>query len=132
VNRAESKGGHSLAYQFVDRRTGGRLLVAPDVAQITPSLSEAVSTSEAVLFDGTFWSSDELSKVRPNAKLAADMGHVTIRDCSLELLKKSTSSNKVYIHINNTNPILAPHSPERMAVEAAGIAVGWDGLEFEL
>jgi pyrroloquinoline quinone biosynthesis protein B len=36
------------------------------------------------------------------------------------------------IHINNTNPILMGGSPERRAVEAAGLIVGWDGLEFEL
>jgi pyrroloquinoline quinone biosynthesis protein B len=130
--RNAEPGAHSLAYQFLDPRTGGRLLVAPDVAEVSPALHEALSNSDAVLFDGTFWSSDELVKVRPGARPAADMGHVTIRDCSLELLKKSTSSNKVYIHINNTNPILSPHSAERAAVEAAGIVVGWDGMEFEL
>jgi pyrroloquinoline quinone biosynthesis protein B len=125
-------GGHSLAYEFLDPRTGGRLLVAPDVAEINAGLREALATSDAVLFDGTFWSSDELARVRPGARQAGDMGHVTIRDCSLELLKKSASSTKVYIHINNTNPILATDSAERAAVETAGIVVGWDGLEFEL
>ena len=128
----EATGGHSLAYQFLDPQTGGRLLVAPDVSEINQGLREALATSNAVLFDGTFWSSDELAKVRPDGRQAAEMGHVTIRDCSLELLKRSTSSNKVYIHINNTNPILASDSAERAAVEAAGIVVGWDGLEFEL
>jgi len=86
--RNAEPGAHSLAYQFLDPRTGGRLLVAPDVAEVSPALHEALSNSDAVLFDGTFWSSDELVKVRPGARPAADMGHVTIRDCSLELLKK--------------------------------------------
>jgi pyrroloquinoline quinone biosynthesis protein B len=40
--------------------------------------------------------------------------------------------HKAYFHINNTNPILAPGSAERMAVEEAGIIVGYDGLEFGL
>jgi len=125
-------GAHSLAYQFLDPRTGGRLLVAPDVAEVTQGLRDALTDSSAVLFDGTFWSSDELINIKPKAGRASDMGHVTIRDCSLDLLKKTASSVKVYIHINNTNPILAPNSAERSAVEAAGIQVGADGLEFDL
>jgi pyrroloquinoline quinone biosynthesis protein B len=125
-------GVHSLAYQFQDPVTGGRLLVAPDVAEVTQELQQALESSQGVLLDGTFWSADELAGVRPNAPKAFEMGHVTIKDVSLALLAKLPARQKIYIHINNTNPILAPGSPERTAVETAGIAVGWDGLEFEL
>ena len=132
-NQPPERGvGHSVAYQMMDARTGGRLLVAPDVAEITPQLSQALSASDLVLFDGTFWSPEELSAVRPGARQAGDMGHVTIRDGSLKLLAALPARAKVYIHINNTNPILASDSPERKAVEGAGITVGRDGLEFEL
>jgi pyrroloquinoline quinone biosynthesis protein B len=129
---ATHAGIQSVAYQFLDPQTGGRLLVAPDVAAVNQGLLEALATSDAVLFDGTFWSADELGGVKPNAPKAAEMGHVTIRDCSLELLGKLAARTKIYIHINNTNPVLAPHSPERATVEAAGITVGEDGFEFEL
>ncbi len=125
-------GAHSLAYEFQDPISGGRLLFAPDVATVTPDLRKALERSHAVLFDGTFWSADELARVRPNAPPAQEMGHVTIQDCGLELLRNLPARRKIYLHINNTNPILLPHSPERTAVEAAGIEVGWDGLEFEI
>jgi pyrroloquinoline quinone biosynthesis protein B len=128
----DSHGRHSVAYQVVDRRTGGRLLVAPDVAELTGELRAALLESDAVLFDGTFWSGDELARVKDKASTAAEMGHVTIKDVSLALLGGLSAARKVYIHINNTNPVLAPGSLERAAVEAAGIAVGFDGLEFEL
>lgn len=126
------EGAHSVAYQFLDKRTGGRLLVAPDVAEANDGLREALATSDAVLFDGTFWSDDELSLVKSTAHGAAAMGHVTIKDCSLDLLGKLAAPRKIYFHINNTNPILSPDSPEKIAVEAAGIVIGYDGLEFEL
>jgi pyrroloquinoline quinone biosynthesis protein B len=126
------RGAHSVAYQFLDQRTGGRLLVAPDVAGVNDGLREALATSDAVLFDGTFWSDDELSLVKSTARGAAAMGHVTIKDCSLDLLGKLAAQTKIYLHINNTNPILFPDSPEKAAVEAAGIEIGYDGLEFEL
>ena len=37
---------------------------------------------------------------------------------------------KVYIHINNTNPVLQPEAPERKALEAAGWALARDGMEI--
>ncbi len=125
-------GGQSVAYEFQDAATGKRLLVAPDVAEINSALEAALQESDAILFDGTFWSPDELTQVRPGAKRAAEMGHMTIRDGSLELLAQLPARQKVYIHINNTNPVWARDSAERAAVQRAGLRVGHDGLEFEL
>ena len=125
-------GEHSIAYQFLDPQSGKRLLVAPDVGALNEGLSEALTTSEWILFDGTFWSTNELLGVKPSAPMANEMGHVTIKDCSLDLLQKMPAGQKIYIHINNTNPILSPGSPERAEVEAAGIIVAVDGFEFEI
>ena len=122
----------NVAYQFLNPQTNRRLLVAPDVAEVTEQLSKAMTESDAVLFDGTFWSGDELAQVKFGARTARDMGHVTIRDGSLKLFAGLAARHKVYIHINNTNPVLSADSPEREAVEAASIVVGYDGLEFEL
>jgi hypothetical protein len=38
----------------------------------------------------------------------------------------------VLVHINNTNPLLCRSSVERAQVEAAGIVIGEDAMEFEL
>jgi pyrroloquinoline quinone biosynthesis protein B len=129
----KSKDGvHSVAYEIGDRRTKGRLLVAPDVAELTAELREAMAAADAVFFDGTFWSADELAHVKAKAASASEMGHVTIKDGSLGALRGLTKTRRVYIHINNTNPILMPGSPERAEVAAAGIEIGYDGLSFEL
>jgi pyrroloquinoline quinone biosynthesis protein B len=124
--------GHSLAYQIEDRKSGARLLIAPDVSAITPELAEGLAASDLVLFDGTFWSSGELRRVREGARTAEEMGHLPINGGSLEPLRKLPARYKAYFHINNTNPILAPGSAERAEVEAAGMIVGYDGLEFAL
>ena len=116
----------------MDQKTGGRLLVAPDVACCNDALAAAMGEADAVLFDGTFWSGDELAHVKDKALTAAEMGHLTIKDNSLDLLRKLPARHKIYIHVNNTNPVLPPDSPERAAVAAAGIVVGYDGLEFEI
>ena len=132
VKKISPHGTHSVAYQFLDNRTGGLLLVAPDVCAVNKGLRDALKNSDAILFDGTFWSGDELKGLKSTARTAGEMGHVTIRDASLELLRKLPARRKIYTHINNTNPVLAADSPERAAVEDAGIVVGWDGLEFEI
>lgn len=127
-----SKGVHSVAYEIRDEQTGGRLVVAPDVAGVNRSLQEALTKSDAVLFDGTFWSEEELSVAKPGASAAREMGHLTINGGSLPILERLKARHRIYIHINNTNPVLALGSPERAQVEAAGVVVGYDGLEFEL
>lgn len=130
----EESRGHSVALQFTDDATGRRLLVAPDVAEITPELRAAVMESDAVLMDGTFWSETELRKLRPGARNATEMGHVPIsgEGGTLALMRAAPARLKAYVHINNTNPILMPGSRERVEVEDAGVTVPEDGWEFEL
>ena len=129
-------GGQSVALEFVDPARGKRLLVAPDVAAVTPDLQSALADADAVLFDGTFWSEDELRRVDPAARPASDMGHWPISreggSGSLEALRGLRAQPRVYVHVNNTNPILLPGSPERAEVEAAGVIVGEDGMGFAL
>ncbi|MEA3213833.1 MAG: pyrroloquinoline quinone biosynthesis protein [Chthoniobacter sp.] len=122
----------SAAYEIIDRRTGGRAVIAPDVAAITPALLEPMAAADVILMDGTFWSDGELRTLGISERLAADMGHLPIGNGSLEVLRRLPGRHKVYLHINNTNPILQPGSPERAAVEAAGVTVGFDGWEAEL
>jgi len=124
--------GHSVAYHITDAHSGGRLLIAPDVGAMTPELLEAMREADCILFDGTFWTGDELRRIREGARTAEAMGHLPIRDGSLETLRAMPARHKVYFHINNTNPILDPHSAERVAVESAGMRIGRDGMEFDL
>jgi pyrroloquinoline quinone biosynthesis protein B len=124
--------GHSIAYEIKDERTGATLLAAPDVSALTWKLQESIAHADAILFDGTFWLGSELEKVRPGARTAGEMGHLPISEGSLEALRKAPARRKIYLHINNTNPILAAASEERAQVEKAGIEVGCDGMEFEL
>lgn len=126
------EGIQSVAYEITDETTKGRLLVAPDVAAVTPELQQAMESADAVLFDGTFWSNHEFEEITGRKRTADDMGHLTIRDGSLDFLRKTKARHKIYFHINNTNPILRTGSPEQLEVERAGVIVGRDGLEFEV
>jgi pyrroloquinoline quinone biosynthesis protein B len=123
---------HSVAFQFLYKASGRLALIAPAVSELTRELSEASANSDVILFDGTFWNDDELAALRPDARSAREMNHLPIRGGSLDFLRQSPAARKIYTHINNTNPILMPGSPERSELEQAGIEVARDGLEIAL
>ena len=122
----------SVAFQFRDAVSGGTVLLAPSVGELTNELCRAMQDSSVVIFDGTFWTDGELAAVRPGARSARQMNHLPISDGSLEVLRQSRASRKIYTHINNTNPILMPGTRERAQVEQAGIEIAHDGLEIVL
>jgi pyrroloquinoline quinone biosynthesis protein B len=62
------------------------------------------------------------------------MGHMSLAggDGSMAALQPLNISRKIYLHINNTNPILLDNSPERAEVEKAGFDVAYDGMRIDL
>lgn len=84
----------------------------------------------ALFFDGTFYEEHELSHAlsREGEKPAAAMAHVPVQ-VSLPRLEKVSARRKLFTHVNNTNPLLDPHSRETERVTDAGWEVAWDGME---
>ena len=115
--------------------TNGRVLAyLSAVGRITTSVFEGLADADCVMFDGTFWSSDELSAPGFLEKSAEDLAHWPVggQRGSLAMLWKLTAPRRVFIHINNTNPMLREDSTERKIIEAAGWSVAWDGMEIRL
>jgi len=113
---------------------GRRLLFLPGVPRIDDALLARIEQCDLLLLDGTFWSDDEFTRVQPGARTARAMGHLPVSGPggSLERLAAVRGPRKVYIHINNTNPILDEDSPEHRAVREAGWEVACDGMTMEL
>jgi pyrroloquinoline quinone biosynthesis protein B len=124
-------GNHVSGYQFVDKRTRGRLLYLPDMPAINDKVKNLLSDCDILLFDGTFWSENEMQQSNTGNVAASQMGHIPISgpNGSLILLEKLDMKEKIYVHINNTNPILLDNSQENSAVVAAGCIVGEDGMD---
>lgn len=124
----------SVGYRIEDMNSGKSVLVLPDVEHWTELIESECAASTLVLFDGTFWSENELSDVRPGARAASQMGHLPISGPggSLLHLAKCPAEHKVYVHLNNTNPILLEDSAERSEVQGCGIGVGDDGMTWDL
>jgi pyrroloquinoline quinone biosynthesis protein B len=68
------------------------------------------------------------------SKTARDMGHLAVGGPggSLEVLAGLPAERRIYVHINNTNPMLLEDSPEYAEVVACGAEVATDGLEVEV
>jgi len=123
-----------VALRLTDERTGGTLGYVPTAGAIDDAVRRVAGGADLLLFDGTFWSDDELTAAGVDAPTAREMGHLPVGGAggSLELLPRLDAKRVVLVHINNTNPILCRSSAERARVEAAGIVVGEDAMEFEL
>lgn len=126
--------GESAVNVGVELCAGGRrLLFIPGAAGVTPSMRDRMRRADAILFDGTLFTDDEMIALRAGEKTGMRMGHMPIEgpDGSLAALA-NLSARRIYIHINNTNPILIDGSPARRRVEAAGFEVAFDGMEIVL
>jgi pyrroloquinoline quinone biosynthesis protein B len=112
---------------------GRRLLYAPGCAAFSNSLLERLEVADLVLFDGTLFTEDEMIVEGLGTKTAQRMGHLPISGVAgtLKVLAR-LPGRRVYVHINNTNPILIEGSAERLSVEAAGIEIAFDGMELAL
>lgn len=133
-SQANAQAGDRVGYRFVDQRTGGCLLYCPGLASLEEPVKSLLAECDALLLDGTFWSEHEMQETGTGTKSAAEMGHLPIggADGSLVQIAALPIQQKIYVHCNNTNPILLEDSPEHAAVKEAGIEVGWDGLELML
>ena len=114
---------------------GAKLGYFPCVAKIDGALKKMLQNCDAIFFDGTFWTDDEIQRVKGGARSGRDMGHVAMsgHEGSLAQLKDlPASTKKFFIHINNTNPALNEAGPEHKQILEAGWQLAQDGMEFEL
>jgi pyrroloquinoline quinone biosynthesis protein B len=110
-----------------------RIAYVPGAAAVTPGMMQRLARADVVFFDGTLFRDDEMIATRTGTKTGRRMGHMPIdgKDGSLQALA-GIAGRRIYVHINNTNPILVEGSPERLQVERAGWEVAEDGMEIVL
>lgn len=113
---------------------GRRMFYIPGCARVTATLCDMIADADLLLFDGTVWSDDEMAKTGTGAKTGARMGHIAMSgpDGSMSALSDVPIGRRVFIHVNNTNPVLQPAAPERAMVRAAGWHIAHDGMELAL
>jgi pyrroloquinoline quinone biosynthesis protein B len=127
----EASLGFILSSQIGDSPAGARLAYVPAVSQLDDLLLQQLETCDVLLFDGTFWSDDELIRVQGSGQTASQMGHVPV-ESTLVKLAGLRRPRKIFLHINNTNPMLDQASPQHRQVRDAGWEIAEDGWQFDL
>jgi pyrroloquinoline quinone biosynthesis protein B len=126
--------GHTVGLVLHDEVTGGSCAFVPGCGDLDHAILDRLAEADLVLFDGTFWTDDELITLKIGDRTAREMDHLPVSgpDGSLARLGHLQGRQKVYTHINNTNPMLLEDSSERATVERAGFIIGADGMSFTL
>lgn len=125
--------GDNIGLLIRDTARGSSVFYAPGLGAITPEVFDAMSCSDCVLVDGTFWHDDEMPRLGLSSKSARDIGHLPQSGDGgmIEWLRKlPPTTRRMLIHVNNTNPILDEDSPERAALNGEGIEVCEDAVTF--
>jgi pyrroloquinoline quinone biosynthesis protein B len=137
----EADGDEAVLFDHQGSTTGleigggaSRFFYVANCATIPDSLAEELAGAALLFFDGTFFTDDEMIVQRAGTKTGRRMGHMGLDGPggSMARLAGLGIRRMVFIHINNTNPILLKDSAERRAVEAHGFEVAHDGMEIRL
>src|SRR5262249_12063547 len=115
-------------------RGGGRsTVVAPACAEITPEVRARLKGADLVFFDGTLFRDDEMIVAGVGSKTGRRMGHVPMSGADGSIARLADlPARRVFLHINNTNPVWLADSAERREAERAGFEIAQDGMEIRL
>ncbi|MER8377829.1 MULTISPECIES: pyrroloquinoline quinone biosynthesis protein PqqB [unclassified Mesorhizobium] len=110
------------------------LLFIPACTAVDESLRQRIAGADMVLLDGTVFTDDELITAGVGVKTGARMGHIAMSgpNGAIACLNHLPVDRRIFIHINNTNPVLDEESPEHAAVRAAGWEIAQDRMELML
>ncbi len=126
--------GDTIGLEVADPETGKSFFYIPGCAAVDAGLAERIAGAALVFFDGTLYADDEMIVQGLLNKTGARMGHISISgdNGSIAAFRDLGVARKIYVHINNSNPVLDDRSAEHAAVAAAGWEVGYDGMEVRL
>ncbi|MDQ2859042.1 MAG: MBL fold metallo-hydrolase [Candidatus Eremiobacteraeota bacterium] len=123
-----------VGYLVSDAATGGSVFFAPVFADVSATLLEAAAKADVAFFDGSFWSDDELQGFGVE-KAARALGHAPVGGLHGSLAALATlrpKARRLYVHVNNTNPLLDPASAPAREIAAYGFELASDGLDLRV
>jgi pyrroloquinoline quinone biosynthesis protein B len=129
-----SRDGDTIGLEVVEPSTGARFFYIPGCAEVDPPLADRIRGAELVFFDGTLFTDDEMITQKLLDKTGQRMGHISISgpDGSIAAFAQLGVKRRIYVHINNSNPVLDEGSAARREAEAAGWEIAHDGMEVRL
>jgi pyrroloquinoline quinone biosynthesis protein B len=129
-----TREGDTVGLRISDPASGAAFLYVPGCAAVDPALADRLRGAPLVFFDGTLYDDEEMIAQGLSSKTGQRMGHISMSGAagSIAALRDLGVKRRIFVHINNSNPVLREDSPERRAVEEAGWEVAFDGMEIRL
>lgn len=129
-----TSAGDTLGFEIAATKTGRSFFYIPGCARVDAPLAARLKGAALVFFDGTLFKENEMIEQGLMGKTGSRMGHINMsgEDGSMAAFAPLDVARKIYVHINNSNPVLNAYSPERAAAVAAGWEIAEDGLEVTL
>jgi pyrroloquinoline quinone biosynthesis protein B len=127
-----TREGDTIGLRVADGATGAAFFYIPGCAAVDAALAQRLSGASLVLFDGTLYSDEEMIAQGLSSKTGRRMGHISMSgpEGSLAAFAGLGVKRRLFVHLNNSNPVLREDSPERAEVESAGWEVAFDGMEI--
>ncbi len=130
-----SQDEDTIGLRISSTATGKYFFYIPGCARLPQDLALRLAGAPLVLFDGTLWENEEMITIGTGvAKTGQRMGHMSMsgKDGTIAAFEDLGIERRVFIHINNTNPVLLSDSPERKSLEKSGWTLAQDGMEIVL
>jgi pyrroloquinoline quinone biosynthesis protein B len=126
--------GDTLGLRISEKASGKYFYFLAACARMTDDLKSRLVGAPLVFFDGTVWRDDELVVAGMSNKTGLAMGHMSMSggNGAIESLAGLDIGRKLFLHINNTNPVWLCDSNERKTAERAGWQIPADGTEITL
>lgn len=124
-----SQKGETIGLEISDGQHS--MVFLPACADLTPAIRERIRRADALFMEGTLWRDDEMTRAGLSPKTGLRMGHISMSGPQgIIATLHDAPIHRIFIHINNSNPVLIPDSPERRTAEEAGWTIGEDGLRL--
>ena len=132
--RFASGDGDTIGLSIRASPSTGTAHYIPGCADVDFALASRLDQAECLLFDGTVWRDTEMSDAGVGEKTGRRMGHMPVSgpDGSIAALRTVEIGRRIFVHINNTNPLLDSGSEEYREAREAGWEIGLDGMEIRL
>lgn len=129
-----TREGDSIGLKVSEPASGAAFHYVPGCASVDAALAARLAGGRLVLFDGTLYTDEEMIAQGLSDKTGRRMGHIFMSgpQGSMAAFRALAIERRIYVHMNNSNPVLRDGSPERREVERAGWEIAFDGMEMRL
>jgi pyrroloquinoline quinone biosynthesis protein B len=126
--------GDTVGLKVTETATGRHFFYVPGCARLDEALRARLAAAPLVFFDGTLYTNDEMIAQGLLNKTGDRMGHMNMsgEGGTMAAFAPLDVKRKIFIHINNSNPVLREDSPQRASVQASGWEVAYDGMEVRV